>query len=389
MQLGGIGDALATLPAWQGFFLLVVTGLALAVAVRGIGDRYLKRLTRRIDGEVDEIVLGGIHTALYVTLAVAGAYVGTQVYDISPGLAVPLEAGTLSVVIAVWAMTLLRVGRKVSATVTDNQYIDRQMVPILQNVWSAVVAAVAIFLLLVLWDIDVTPLLASAGIAGIIVGLAARDTIANFFGSLSLYLDGTYKVGDYVVLETGERGRVEDISVRSTVIRTRDDILVTVPNAKLSNAAIVNESTPKTKRRIRVPIGVAYGTDIDVLEELLLDIATAEGLVLERPKPRVRFREFGSSALNFELLCWVNNPAQRARATHELNSAIYKRFQTDGIEIPFPQRDVSVSVTDGPGELFGQSNEPPTEPFPTDGGAAPSSESTSSDQWSDGGHEDR
>lgn len=384
MQLGGIVGWLSGLPAWQGFSLLIVTSVLLAIAVRGFGDRYLKRLTDRIDGDVDEIVFGGIHTALYLTIGLAGAYVGTRVYDISPGIAVPLEAGTLSVVIVVWAVTLLRVGRKASTAVTDSRYIDRQMVPILQNVWSAIIAAVAMFLLLVLWNIDVTPLLASAGIAGIIVGLAARDTLANFFGSLSLYLDGTYKIGDYVVLETGERGRVEDISVRSTVIRTRDDILVTVPNSKLSDAAIVNESSPKTKRRIRVPIGVAYGTDIDDLETLLLEIAAAEGLVLDRPKPRVRFREFGGSALNFELLCWVTNPAQRARVTHKLNSAIYKRFQSDGIEIPFPKRDVSVSVSDVPEALFGRPTEPPEEPFPTDGG-----EATLSEHRSGGGKEER
>ena len=358
MQQAGIVDALTVLPAWQGFLLLVLTGLALAVGVRAVGDRYLKRVTSRIDGEVDDIVLKGVHSALYVTLAVAGAYVGTRVYDISPGLAVPLEAGTLSFIVVVWAVTLLRVGRKASTAMTDSRYIDRQMVPILQNVWSAVIAGVAIFLLLVLWDIDVTPLLASAGIAGIIVGLAARDTLANFFGSLSLYLDGTYKVGDYVVLETGERGRVEDISVRSTVIRTRDDILVTVPNSKLNNAAIVNESTPRRKRRIRVPVGVAYGTDIDRVEAVLLELAEAEDLVQDRPSPRVRFREFGDSALNFELLCWVGNPALTARATHELNSAIYKRFQAEGVEIPFPRRSISISAEEGAGDLFGQA--PPT-----------------------------
>ncbi|WP_262180129.1 mechanosensitive ion channel family protein [Haloarcula laminariae] len=384
MQLGGIVDWLGGLPAWQGFALLIAAGLVAAIAVREVGDRYLRRLTDRIDGNVDEIVFGGIHTAVYLTVGLAGAYVGTQVYNVSPDIAVPLESGTLSLVIVIWMVTLLRVGRKASAVVTDSRYIDRQIVPILQNVWSAVVAAVGVFLLLVLWDVDVTPLLASAGVAGIIVGLAARDTLANFFGSLSLYLDGTYKVGDYVVLETGERGRVEDISVRSTVIRTRDDILVTVPNAKLSNAAIVNESTPKTKRRIRVSIGVAYGTDIDRLEDVLLEIAGAEGLVLDRPKPRVRFREFGGSALDFELLCWVNNPSQRARVTHELNSAIYKRFRTEGIEIPFPQRDVTVSVTDVPGELFGQPDESPGDPFPADGGASPASE-----RRSDGGRDER
>ncbi len=217
MQLGGIADWLATLPAWQGFGLLVATGVVLAVAVRELGDRYLTRLTDHIDGDVDDIVLGGVHTAVYLTVGLAGAYVGTQVYDVSPGIAVPLEAGTLSLVIAVWMVTLLRVGRKASTVATDSRYIDRQIVPILQNVWSAVVAAVGVFLLLVLWNADVTPLLASAGVAGIVVGLAARDTLANFFGSLSLYLDGTYKVGDYVVLETGERGHVEDICSRATL----------------------------------------------------------------------------------------------------------------------------------------------------------------------------
>ena len=346
-------EALAALPVWQGFAVLVASGLVLAALVNVLGDRYMRRVTDRIDGEVDDIVLRAVHTGLYLTLSVGGLYAGTQVYEVSPDVAVPLEAGTLSVVIVVWMLLLIRVGRKVSGAVPDSRYVDRQVVPILQNVWSALVSGVGVFLLLVLWDIDVTPLLASAGVVGIIVGLAARATLANFFGSLSLYLDGTYKVGDFVVLETGERGRVEDISVRSTVIRTRDDILVTVPNATLNSAAIVNESTPRRKRRIRVPVGVAYGTDVDAVEAILLEAAEGQDLVIDRPKPRVRFRAFGDSSLDFELLCWVSNPALTARATHHLNREIYHRFQAEGIEIPFPQRDVSVSVADVPGGLFG------------------------------------
>jgi small-conductance mechanosensitive channel len=359
MQLGsGAVDLLSGLPAWQGFLILIGGGVALALGIRVFGDRLLRQVTPRIEGDIDDIVFRGIHTAMYVTVGLGGAYAAAQIYDVRPAVAVSLEAGTLSVVVVVWMVTLLRIGRRASAVATDSAYIDRQMVPILQNVWSALVSGGGILLLLVLWDIDVTPLLASAGIMGIIVGLAARDTLANFFGSLSLYLDGTYAVGDFVVLETGERGRVEDISVRSTVIRTRDDILVTVPNSKLNNAAIVNESTPRRKRRIRVPVGVAYGTDIDRVEAVLLELAEAEDLVQDRPSPRVRFREFGDSALNFELLCWVGNPALTARATHELNSAIYKRFQAEGVEIPFPRRSISISAEEGAGDLFGQA--PPT-----------------------------
>ena len=367
MQLGsGVTDALAGLPPWQGILVLVGGGLLLAAAVNVFGDRFVSRVTDRIDGEVDDIVLRTVHTGLYLTLAVAGVYAGTRLYKLAPALAVPLRAGTLSFLIVVWMVLLVRAGRRVSGTVSDTRYVDRQMVPILQNVWSALVSVAGVFLLLVLWDVDVTPLLASAGVVGIIVGLAARDTLANFFGSLSLYLDGTYKVGDFVVLETGERGRVEDISVRSTVIRTRDDILVTVPNATLNSAAIVNESTPRRKRRIKVPIGVAYGSDIDEVEAILLDIADAEDLVIERPKPRVRFRTFGDSALDFELLCWVSNPALTARATHHLNGAIYRRFQDAGVEIPFPQRDVSLSVAHPSGDILARTRDGVT----TDGGDA-------------------
>jgi small-conductance mechanosensitive channel len=234
--------------------------------------------------------------------------------------------------------------------------VDQSVVPIFQNVWSFVVLSVAGFLLLTYWNIDVTPLLASAGILGIVIGLAARDTIANFFGSIALYFDGTYRVGDYIVLESGERGRVEDVSIRSTVIRTRDDILVTIPNSRLNSATVVNESAPDRERRIRIPVGVAYGSDLDHVEETLLGVAAAESLVLDRPTPRVRVRGFGDSAVDVELLCWIRDPVLRGRATHLLNKGVYAAFVETGIEIPFPQRDVhvvdgSVGVADRAGEL--------------------------------------
>lgn len=345
-DLEAVWAAIRTLPAWQGFLLVVGGSLLVAVLIQVVGDRYVKRITAAIPGEVDDVVLRGIHPALYLTVAVAGAYVGATLFDPAPETAATLRAATLSLVTVVWAVTLVRLGRKVSNAVTDGRYVDRQVVPIFQNVWSAVVVGGASFLLLAFWKVDVTPLLASAGVVGIVVGLAARDTIANLFGSLALYLDGTYRVGDYVVLDSGERGRVEDISVRSTVIRTRDDILVTVPNAVMNSAAVVNESTPRRKRRIRVPVGVAYGSDLDEVEGILLDVAGSTDSVLERPRPRVRFRAFGDSALEYELLCWVPNPALRARVTHALNRGIYDEFRDAGVEIPFPQRDVRVSTGD-------------------------------------------
>jgi small-conductance mechanosensitive channel len=321
--------------------------LVLARVVQVGGDWAIKRLTKRIPGDVDDVALKTLHPALYASVLLAGAYYALEplslgVVALPPGIDNNLRASILSVGVVVWAFTLITLGRRVSDTIVNAENSDGSVVPIFQNVWTAALIGLSAFTLLELWNKDVTPLLASAGVIGIIVGFAARDTIANLFGSIALFFDGTYKVGDWVVLEGGDRGRVEDISIRSTVIRTRDDVLVTVPNSILNSSKVVNESVPRRKRRIRVPVSVAYGTDYDLLEETLLGVTEDVSPVLDAPSPRVRMREFGDSALKFELLCWVPDPVLRGRATHDLNVAIYRAFDEAGIEVPFPQREIRI-----------------------------------------------
>ncbi|MFB6189717.1 MAG: mechanosensitive ion channel family protein [Halapricum sp.] len=339
----GVWQWVLTLPRWQGFLLLIVATVLAAKVVQIGGDLVVRRLTRYIPTDVDDVVFETIHPPLYVTVVLVGAYLSILELGMAAGASAQIEALVVSILIVLWGLTLTRLGGKVSDELTNNTHVDAQVVPIFQNVWSVVVLAAAIVLLLSVWEIDATPFLASAGILGIVIGFAARDTIANFFGSIALYFDGTYKIGDFIVLESGERGRVEDISIRSTVIRTRDDMLVTVPNSVLNSARIINESTPDRARRVRIPIGVAYGSDPDVIEETLLGVAAEETLVIERPKPRVRFRSFGDSALQYELLCWVNDPVLRGRATHELNTGVYKALQEADISIPYPQRVVTLA----------------------------------------------
>jgi small-conductance mechanosensitive channel len=348
--IGDLERALAALPDWQALLLILVLSVGVARLTQTWGDRLIGRVTGRIDGRVDDVVLRGIHPAMYVTVVLAGAYLARERIGLAEALDVQVSAAILSALTVVWAVTLVRVGRQVSRELTTSDRVDQSVVPIFQNVWSFLVVAVALLLLLTYWEIDVTPLLASAGIVGIVVGLAARDTIANFFGSIALYFDGTYKVGEYIVLESGERGRVEDISIRSTVIRTRDDVLVTIPNSRLNSATILNESAPERERRIRIPVGVAYGSDLDHVEGTLLEAAASESLVLEQPTPRVRVRGFGDSSVDVELLCWIRDPVLRGRAIHLLNKAVYASFVEADIEIPFPQRDVHVvdGTPDGP-----------------------------------------
>jgi small-conductance mechanosensitive channel len=118
---------------------------------------------------------------------------------------------------------------------------------------------------------------------------------------------------------------------------------VSIPNGVMGNAKIVNEASgPAQQYRIRIPVGVAYGSDIDGVMEVLLQVGTSHPKVLETPEARVRFRQFGDSSLDFELLCWIREPAHRGLVSHELNTAVYKRFAEAGISIPFPQRDLHI-----------------------------------------------
>jgi len=340
--LGDVTDWIAGLPDWQAFLLLVGGAVLTAAVVQVGGDLLLGRLTARIPGEVDDVVFGYVHLGLWVTILIGGTALGLDRLGQLDGLAGPTHAVALTVVATTWAYAFARMGPPVLRAITESRYVDDQVLPIFQNVWTMVVLGAGLFAVLAIWQIDVTPLLASAGVVGVVVGLAARDTIANFFGSIALYADGTYSVGDYVVLENGERGRVVDVTIRSTVIRTRDDILVTIPNSALNNAAVVNESAPRRHRRLRIPVGVAYGTDVDEVEEIMLEIAGDADLVRERPDPRVHLREFGDSALSIELRCWIDDPRLRDRAKDTLMREIYAAFQAADVEIPYPQRDLHV-----------------------------------------------
>jgi len=145
--------------------------------------------------------------------------------------------------------------------------------------------------------------------------------------------------------------------MRSTRILTRDEVLVSIPNSVITNVKVVNESAPKPRLRTRIKVGVGYGTDIDQVEEILLDLSRNNILVAEKPAPRVRFRNFGDSSLEFELLCWARRPHDKGRLIHELNRDIYKAFGAADIVIPYPQRDVHMySHAEGSAEaLAGES----------------------------------
>jgi small-conductance mechanosensitive channel len=175
------------------------------------------------------------------------------------------------------------------------------------------------------------------------VGFAARDTLANLISGVSIVADAPYKIGDYIVLDTGERGMVTSLGIRSTRLLSRDDVEVSIPNAVIGSAKIINESGgPWVRHRIRIPIGSAYDSDADKVIETLKGIAEENESVVDVPSPRVRMRSFEDNSINLELLCWIKRPQERGAVIHRLILQIIRRFREEQIVIPFPQRDLHV-----------------------------------------------
>jgi len=221
--------------------------------------------------------------------------------------------------------------------------VQPQTLPLFDNLSKLLIVAVAGYVMFQIWGIDMTAWVASAGIMGLAVSFAAKDTLANLFSGVFILADSPYKIGDYIVLDDGQRGKVRHIGLRSTRLTTRDDVEVTVPNSIMGNSKVTNQSGgPNPKFRIRVKVGVAYGSDTDQIRDILMGIATTEPLVTKTPEPRIRFRAFGDSSLDFELLCWIEDPELRGRTLDKLNDEVYKQFNKNGVEIPFNKQDIYI-----------------------------------------------
>lgn len=306
--------------------------------------KLLKDLAARTKTEIDERLINTLHKPVYKTIVITGGILATAFIAPSDKINFFVTGILKSAILLIWGIVIFKLSRflidEIGSRISDVTGLGKELLPLFENIGKILIIVVVGMIFLSIWRVDITPLLATAGIAGFAVAFAAKDTIANFFGGISVFVDRPYKIGDYIILDSGERGEVVDIGVRSTRIKTRDDILISIPNSIIANTKIVNESAPIPRFRIRVPIGVGYGSDIDLVQEILLDIANKEENVVPRPEPRVRFRTFGDSALNFELLCWVNDPRLKGRTIHSINSEIYRRFAQENIEIPYPKRDV-------------------------------------------------
>lgn len=332
--------------------LLLVLVLAGAGYIAGkilqmVLTRGLARLASRTETDFDDHLIEFTQRPVLMTTVILALLIASSLLALPGGVYNFIVRLLATMLLLSWARAAIRTVHMLLELIASNherfEIVQDRTIPLFEMTLKIILIAAVAYFLLVVWGINPTAWLASAGVIGIAVGFAAKDSLANLFSGIFIVADAPYKLGDYIVLDSGERGAVVSLGMRSTRLLTRDDIEITIPNAVIANAKIINESGgPWEKERIRIPVGVAYGSDVDQICELLKEIALAHPEISKNPEPRVRLRAFGASSLDFELMGWIEHPELRGRIRHELHMDIYKGFAKAGVVIPFPQQDIHV-----------------------------------------------
>ena len=212
----------------------------------------------------------------------------------------------------------------------------------LSRIFGYLLMAIGFYIAFQIAGFDLSSLAIVAASLGVGVGFGLQNIINNFVSGIIILAERPISIGDRIDV-AGVAGRVTKIQLRSTTVVTNDNITMIVPNADFISNTVTNWSHGDPKVRIRVPVGVAYGTDLKLLQDLLLEAAVEHPKALSDPLPLVMFNEFGDSSLNFELAVWTEEmTATPIHFTSQMNFIIEKKLRDNDIEIPFPQRDLHV-----------------------------------------------
>jgi MscS family membrane protein len=337
-------DANLADPLWRSAFILagtLVTALVLQAGVRPVVRRAVRGTSWTLDDDILDLVWPAALRTVYL-LGLRWLLLGLVP---NPRIGFVVAAAVVTLLVLTWGRALnaagTMVGQRLSHRTDRFRWVEPRTLPLLQFVQKVALFGVMAYLIMSAWQINLTGWLASAGVAGIAVGFAAKDTLANFISGVFILMDAPYEVGQYIIIDGVTRGEVTDIGLRSTRLLTRGNIEVTVPNAVIANAKIINESSgPSTTMRVEVAVGVAYGSDVDQVRAILDACAADLDHTVPSEQARVRFTEMGDSGLIFQVRVFIEDPRFRGRVVDELNTRIYKALRAENVEIPFPQRDL-------------------------------------------------
>ncbi len=313
--------------------------------IRSIAFRFLNKWAERTETRIDDIIINSLKTpSIYWCLAI-GLFIGAEVSDLPKQYIYYFSKSIhVIVILSITIATANLIGK------IFKNYIQKSNLPIpttglAYGILKGTIIVIGFLIILSVLGISITPLLTALGVGGLAVALALQDTLANLFAGIHILMERSIRVGDFIKLETGQKGYVEDITWRTTRVRMLPNNIVVIPNSKLSQSVVTNYYLPEKRMSLLIPIGVSYSSDPEKVEKVLVEeakkaVGEIPGL-LGDPEPFVRFIPgYGESSLDFTLICQVKEFVDQYLAQHELRKRIFKRFKEEGIEIPFPHRTV-------------------------------------------------
>lgn len=327
------------------FLLILAVALILAFVARFILKKVLKPLARKTKTKVDDLIIKSLSSIIFYIVLMLGFKVGLQNFELKTTVFNSL-VDTFLILIA--SLFLLKViGNFAQQWMKEWKFktkttADERLIPFLQKILKAVVIILAVIFVFNSWKINISPLLATAGIAGLAIGLAVKDSLSNILGGLQLVLDRSFKVGDKVELESGELGVILDVGLRSTKLKTYDNEVIFIPNGYLANAKIKNFTQTDLSLRVNVNFGVEYGSDTEKTRQVVLEAIKKIATVIEDPEPVVQFLKMSDFSLDFVARAWVKDYSEAYSTWIQMTDEIYKALNRANIRIPFPTRTVYI-----------------------------------------------
>lgn len=248
----------------------------------------------------------------------------------------------LVLIIIIATIIVLKIIKKLLKGIVNQKKLEAGTGNSINQIIKYFVWVIVIILVLDTVGVKISIFLASAAALLVGVGLGLQQLFNDIASGIVLLFEGSVKVDDVIELDSDIVGRVIVIGIRTSKIKTRNDVVIIVPNSKLVNDNIINWSHMDKKTRFKVNVGVAYGSDVRLVEKLLLKCAKSSNDIYEKPVPFVRFLDFGDSSLDFQLFFWVKNSFTVENLKSDLRFAINQSFADNNIQIPFPQRDVHI-----------------------------------------------
>ncbi|MBA4394813.1 MAG: mechanosensitive ion channel family protein [Desulfobacca sp.] len=329
---------LLVLPVLASILSVVLLGL-----VRTICLRFLSRFVDSTGSKAAELTLLSLKTPSYYWCLAIGLFIGLGLSE--PPTKYTLTINKLIEIILILSISLA--AANLSGALLRN-YIQKMDIPIPTTglafgIIKGSILSIGFLIILSSLGIAIAPMITALGVGGLAVALALQDTLSNLFAGMHVLLEKSIRIGDFIRLESGLEGRVDDITWRTTRIRMLSNNMVIIPNNKLSQSVVTNYSLPEKRMSLQIPVSVSYETDPEKVEFFLNDEACkavheVEGILAD-PAPTVMLNPVvGANSLDFILNCQIEDVVNQTKIVHEFRKRIITRLKKEGIEIPYPQK---------------------------------------------------